>query len=204
LGGDARERAQLRYGVNDQTDREVAPFRSPGIRLSASESVEMEAIVEKRLSGQIWRELSLEQGRREQYVSREFMAQNTDGTMRGVADLSHLSEHYNSIATKAETLEGFSASLMPEDRMLSMDLCSGYNHFRLHPDMRKYFYCKDSDGGWHRALFSVSCASIWIEPFWLLVLEISAEILDYGQEDTRLSCFELCRRFLDCSISRPP
>jgi hypothetical protein len=93
LGRDAREKAQLRYGVNDQPDREVEPFRSPGIRLSASESVEMEAIVEKRLSGQIWREMSLEQGRREQYVSREFMVQNTDGTMRGVADLSHLSEH---------------------------------------------------------------------------------------------------------------
>jgi hypothetical protein len=93
LGADAREIAQLRYGVNDQPDREVAPFSLPGIRLSASESVEMEAIIEKRLNGQIWREMSLEQGRREQYVYREFMLQNTDGTMRGLADLSHLSDH---------------------------------------------------------------------------------------------------------------
>jgi hypothetical protein len=139
LGADAREIAQLRYGVNDQPDREAAPFRLPGIRLSVSESVEMEAIIEKRLNGQIWRDLSLEQGRREQYVSREFMVQNTDVTMRGVADLSHLSDHYDSIATNAETLEGFSASLMPRDRILSIDLCSGYNHFRLHPDMQKYF-----------------------------------------------------------------
>jgi hypothetical protein len=37
-----------------------------------------------------------------------------------------------------------------------------------------------------------------------LVLEISAEILDYGQEDARLLCFELSRRLRDCSISRPP
>jgi hypothetical protein len=43
----------------------------------------MEAIIEKRLNGQIWRELSLEQGRLEQYASREFMVQSTDGTMRG-------------------------------------------------------------------------------------------------------------------------
>jgi hypothetical protein len=93
LGADAREIAQLRYGVNDQPDQEVAPFRLPGIRPSASESVEMEAIIEKRLHGRIWRELSLEQGRREQYVSREFMVQNTDRTLRGVADLSHLSDH---------------------------------------------------------------------------------------------------------------
>jgi hypothetical protein len=100
LGADPREIAQLRYGVNDQPDREVEPFRLPGIRLSASESVEMEAIVEKRLNGQIWRDLSLEQGRHEQYVSREFMVQNTDGTMREVADVSHLSDHFDSIATK--------------------------------------------------------------------------------------------------------
>jgi hypothetical protein len=105
--------------VNDQPDRGVAPLRLPGIRLSASESVEMEAIIEKRLNGRIWRELSLEQGRREQYESRKFMVQNTDGSLRGVADLSHLSDHYDSIATKAETLEVFSASLMPGDRMVS-------------------------------------------------------------------------------------
>jgi head-tail adaptor len=153
LRADAREAAQLRYGVHDQPDREVAPFRLPGIRLSASESVEMEAIIEKQLNGQIWRELSLEQGRREQYVSRDFKVQNTDGTMRGVADLSHLPDHYDAIATKAETLEGFSASLMSGDRMLSMDLRSGYNHFRLYPDMRKCFNCEDCDGRWHRALF---------------------------------------------------
>jgi hypothetical protein len=67
------------------------------------------------------------------------MVQNTDGTMRGVADRSHLSDHNDSIATKGETLEGFSVSLMPGDRMLSMELRSGYNHFMMRPDMRKYF-----------------------------------------------------------------
>jgi hypothetical protein len=63
LGADAGEIAQLRYGVNDQPDREVAPVRLPGIGLFARESVEMEAVIEKRFNGQIWRELSLEQGR---------------------------------------------------------------------------------------------------------------------------------------------
>jgi hypothetical protein len=80
-------------------------------------------------------------------------------------------------------------------RVQSFQAASGY---------AEIFYCEDSDGRWHRALSSVSCASIWIEPFWLLVLEISAEILNYGQEDARLSCFELCRRLRDCSISEPP
>jgi hypothetical protein len=54
LRADAREIAQLRHGVNDQPDREVAPFRLPGIKLSASESAEMESIIEKRLTGRTW------------------------------------------------------------------------------------------------------------------------------------------------------
>jgi hypothetical protein len=66
------------------------------------------------------------------------------------------------------------------------------------------FYCVDSDGRWHRALFSASCASIWMEPFWLLVLEISAEDFGLWSRDARLSCFKLCRQLRDCSISRPP
>jgi hypothetical protein len=164
----------------------------------------MEAIIEKRLNGPIWRELSLEQGRREQYTAREFMVQNTDGTMRGVADLSHLSGHQDSLATKAETPRGifcrfdaWGSNAFDEfaQRVQSFQAASGY---------AEIFYCEDSDGRWQRALFSVSCASIWMEPFWLLVLEISAEILDYCQEDARLSCFELCRRLRACSISRPP
>jgi hypothetical protein len=32
-----------------------------------------------------------------------------------------------------------SASLLPGDHLLPMDLRSAYHHFRLHPDMRKYF-----------------------------------------------------------------
>jgi hypothetical protein len=98
----------------------------------------MGAIIEKRLKGHIWRALSREQGRREQYASREFMVHNTDGTLRGVAELSHISVHYDSIATKVETLEGFFASLMPGGRLLSTGLRSEYNHFRLHPSMWKY------------------------------------------------------------------
>jgi hypothetical protein len=72
-------------------------------------------------------------------VSREFIARNSDGSARSVADVSHFSDQYEGIATKSETLEGFSASLMPDDRLLSMDLRSGYHHFRLHPDMQKCF-----------------------------------------------------------------
>jgi hypothetical protein len=87
--------------------------------------------------------------------------------------------------------------------MFSMDLRRGVQQFQAAAIYAEIFYCEDREGRWRPALFSVSWASIWMEPFWLLVLEISAEILDKGQEDARLSCFELCRRFSDCSISRP-
>jgi hypothetical protein len=53
--------------------------------------------------------------------------------------VSHLSEHYDPVVTKSEGLEGFAASLLSEDTMLSTDLLSGYHHVRLHPEMRRYF-----------------------------------------------------------------
>jgi hypothetical protein len=34
---------------------------------------------------------------------------------------------------------GLSASLLPCDRIITMDLRAGYNYFRLHKDMRRYF-----------------------------------------------------------------
>jgi hypothetical protein len=64
---------------------------------------------------------------------------NSDGSSFSVADFYHFPDHYSAPSTKSETLEGSSASLKPDDRLLSMDLRSRYHHFRLHPDMRRYF-----------------------------------------------------------------
>jgi Reverse transcriptase (RNA-dependent DNA polymerase) len=124
------------------------------------------------------------------------MVQNKDGTMRGVADLSHLSDRYGSIATKAEALEGFSASLMPGDRMLSMDLRSGYNHFRLHSDMRKYFTVRivmadDTERyfqylmlpfGWSRSgyWFSRLVQRFWTMVKWTLGYRVLSYVDDYA------------------------
>lgn len=57
-------------------------------------------------------------------------------TPRAVADLSHLSDHGAPIKIKSEA---FLATLLPRDTLIVMDLRSGYNVFRLHNDMRKYF-----------------------------------------------------------------
>lgn len=137
MGADSREIAALKYGIMDKPDKDVRPFRLNQIRLSPEDSVAMEYIIEKRLAGRIWREVSPEE--RPKFLSREFIARNSDGAPRAVVDLSHLSQHYEKVNTKYETLEGFSASLIPGYFLISMDLKSGYNHFRLHPDMRHYF-----------------------------------------------------------------
>jgi hypothetical protein len=54
-------------------------------------------------------------------------------------DFSHLSDQYSAVLTKSESLEVFSVSIRRHDTILSMDLRSGYNHFRLLPAMRYYF-----------------------------------------------------------------
>jgi Reverse transcriptase (RNA-dependent DNA polymerase) len=149
-------------------------------------------------------------------VSREFIARNSDGSARAVADLSHFSDHYDSIMTKAETLEGFSASLLPGDHLLSMDLRSGYHHFRFHPDMRKYFTVRVvmADGveryfqylvlpfGWSRSGF-------WfcrlVQRFWMMVKKtLGYRVLSYvddlaiapslGRAATAADCRKASRR----------
>jgi hypothetical protein len=78
----------------------------------------VETIIERRLRGRIWREIQLEEGRKELFVSRQFIARNSLGSARAVADFSHFSDHYDSMVTKAKALEGFSASLLPIDHVV--------------------------------------------------------------------------------------
>jgi hypothetical protein len=139
VGADSREMKCLLYGVYDKPDRDVAPFRLPIIHLDAENSAAMEIMIKKHLDGRIWREMTPAKAKRCRFMSREFIARDSDGKSRSVADLSHLSEHYDPVITKSEGLECFAASLIPEDTMLSMNLKSGYHHLRLHPDMRQEF-----------------------------------------------------------------
>ena len=135
---DEREFAALKFGIMDTPDYEVSPFVLKKIRLDAEDSEFMLDVIQKRLAGRIWEEIDEEAIGSEKFISREFVARDSDNKARSVADLSHLSDHYKPVPTK-KTLEGFSASLLPRDYLITMDLKSGYNHFRLHKDMRKYF-----------------------------------------------------------------
>lgn len=158
----------------------LSPFRLQPIRLNPADDLDMMDVVAKRLKKRVWRELSTEETATQRFVSREFITRDSAGKPRAVADLSHLSSHYKPIMTKNSTLEGFSASLLPEDNLLPMDLSSGYNHFRLHPDMRQYFTVtvQFSDGSCryfqYIALpFGWSRSGYWfcrlVERFWTMV-----------------------------------
>jgi hypothetical protein len=122
----------------DRPDMHLRPFRLSTIRLNAEDSFLMEEGVVERLAGRIWEELTPEQTRSAKYVSREFAARDAYGAGRSVGDFSHLSDHYYAVLTKSETLESFSVSMRRHDTMLSMDLCSGCNPFRLHRAMTEY------------------------------------------------------------------
>jgi Reverse transcriptase (RNA-dependent DNA polymerase) len=178
----------------------------------------MQVLIEKSLNERIWKDLSDEEAGKCLYVSREFVAYNADSKPRSVADLSHLSDHYDPIVTKSETLEGFSASLLPDDHFLSMDLRSGFNHFRLHPDMRMLFTVRvKMQGGRHRYFqylvlpFGWSRSGYWFSRFvlrfWTMVKRrYGYRFLSYDDDfavspsQGRAASAENCRkasRFLD-------
>ena len=137
LGVDDREFAALKFGIMDSPDYPVDPFTLKKIRLNQEDSDFMLEVIDKRLHGRIWEEIDGEEIHNERFISRELVARDSDQNARAVADLSHLSDHYKPLKSKNETLEGFSASLLPRDYLISLDLKSWYNHFRLHKDLRK-------------------------------------------------------------------
>jgi hypothetical protein len=104
LGANPRELAALRYGVMDRPDRPVAPFRLPSIRLDDTDSQVMLEIIESRLEGRLWDEISATDTRAEDFVSREFNIRDAAEKNRPVGDFGHLSDHYDRISTKNETL----------------------------------------------------------------------------------------------------
>jgi hypothetical protein len=116
LGADARKWESLRYGIYDKLDKEIAPF-TPFIKLDELDSVEMEAVIEKRIEGRVWREMTPAEAGSVKYMSREFIARDSDGKARSVADLSYLSDHYDGVITKSEGLERLCSS-----RTIVMDI----------------------------------------------------------------------------------
>jgi hypothetical protein len=162
-----------------QAGEEIAPFTPPFIKLDEVDSAEMEAVIENRIEGRFWRERTRAEAGLVKYMSRVFIARDSDGKARAVADLSHLFDHYGGVITKSEGLEGFAASMLQEDTMISMDLKSGYHQMRLHPYMRQYFSISvmTADGMDGEVLHVFRA-----EPEWFLVCPNCHSILDVCQE----------------------
>jgi hypothetical protein len=108
LDADSRELAALRYGIMDRPNRSVAPFRVPLIHLDEADShVYGGGYREETCRKNLGRVLSDGGQSGGVFVSRVYYA---DGKPRSVGDFGHLSDPYDRISTKNQTLEGFSAS----------------------------------------------------------------------------------------------
>lgn len=101
----------------------------------------MSEVIQKSLDGRIWIEVSPEAVPNGAflYASHEIIARDGDGNSRSVDDHLYLSDHYKPLPSKNETLEALAASLLPRDRLITMDLKSLYHHLNLHKNMPKYF-----------------------------------------------------------------
>jgi Reverse transcriptase (RNA-dependent DNA polymerase) len=58
---------------------------------------------------------------------------------RFVVNFSKQRKHWDKGSVKMESLAGYSMSIQKGDHLISFDIKSGYRHFRLAPDMRKWF-----------------------------------------------------------------
>ena len=58
LGVDEREYAALKFGIMDMPDYHLSPFTLKKIRLNEEDSEFMLEVIQKRLTGRIWEEVS--------------------------------------------------------------------------------------------------------------------------------------------------
>lgn len=87
LGFDSREMAALKFGIFGPPNRKVEPFTLRKIRLNQEDSDVMMDVIKKRIEVRIWEEIQAHQIRNEKYISREFIAWDSDRKSRSVADL---------------------------------------------------------------------------------------------------------------------
>ena len=146
----------LRYGIWDPPDR---PFRS-GEGWVASDlghtTEEREFAQEALRDGvnqRVFEQVTEQEARcivnqLGCYVSNSFVVWQGDGDQRKgrlVLNFKEQSTHWRKGSVKMETLEQFAQDLTKGDYLLTMDIKSGYHHFRLHPRMRNWFLFRNGD-----------------------------------------------------------
>lgn len=152
----------------------------------------MEGVVRDRLAGRIRDEVSRAEARRARYVSREFVARDSDGKPRSVGDTSHLSEQYFPVGTKAETLGGFSGTIEARGLNVVYGFEVWIPPISPSPRYAGLFHYLSGICGWHNPLFPLSCAAIRLVQKRLLVLTICREVLDSDQDELWVQSIDVC------------
>ena len=138
----------IKYGVKLAPERDIprtdwargVPWEKERVRWTQEEIAFGQRLIEKRLTSGVWEELETSLLHEQAHcVAREFLVYKGTKIDRAVADFSEMTEYFPRMKMKYESLAEFCGSLTKGDRLLTWDFRSGYNHFRLHPSMRKYF-----------------------------------------------------------------
>jgi hypothetical protein len=144
--------------LTDRLYKDVAPFRLPGIQLDATESMEMEKVVEKRLLGRIWKELFPEESR----SSHFYRGSSTLGTLLctiGGRPLASLGP-----GDKGRDLGRVFCEFVTQPSSTIYVLAQTISSLPAPPGYAEAFYSSIGDGRWHRQILSESRASIRMEP----------------------------------------
>lgn len=78
----------------------------------------MQEVIDKRIENGTWRKHGKAEAEACRFVSREFIVEDTDRSLRAAVDLKWLSSYWDLVVTKAETLESGAAQLRPGDRSI--------------------------------------------------------------------------------------
>lgn len=135
----------IKYGVKMDPVMEISRFghelkdrKDLSERWTEEEETFGRKIIEKRLSEGIWRELDTSSLEREPHcISEEFLVFKEKEIDRSDGNFSHLTSFFDCPKMKYDVLEEVLVDIRKNDYLLSWDFKSGYNHFRLHPSMRK-------------------------------------------------------------------
>jgi hypothetical protein len=145
IGADAYLVRQIRYGIYDPPSIPFTEGRELGrIPMTAVDQrfarEDLATGIREGVYEELSRDYAMAMMREGAMISSAFVVRKSDtNEPRFVINLHHQSKHWETKSVKMETLAGYVGRLRQGDNLLSWDLKGGYRHFRLHPDMRKYF-----------------------------------------------------------------
>jgi Reverse transcriptase (RNA-dependent DNA polymerase) len=191
--------ASIRYGIWDPPVNPFVPGKGAFLKgvpqteidKDAGEAALREQLRMKAVEEITWEEAETAVLEKGVLVSSAFVVwQGNPSRPRLVLNFKQQSLHWQKGSVRMESLEAFAEDLKPQDRLLSMDVKSGYHHFRLHPRMRdwflfwyegrdrtrRYYRCIALPFGWGRSV-------LWfcriMKPFTLKIRQMGNRVLPW-------------------------